>query len=99
MKRNSPQANWRLARCFALATCLAGSASITSADTLLSSFEGNLSSSIGVDWELADTDDQTPDNQFWGMQFVETGVTEGTSALELTHPADAWQVGFRLNSG
>ena len=69
------------------------------ADTLLSSFEGNLSSSVGADWELVDTDDQTPDNQLWTSQFVTTGVTEGTSALELTHPIDAWQVGFRLNSG
>ncbi len=99
MKRNSPQASWRLARRLALATCLVGGASNVSADTLLSSFEGNLSSSIGVDWELVDTDDQTPEDQLWGSQFVETGATEGTMALELTHPADAWQVGFRLNSG
>ena len=99
MKRHSLQASWRMIRCAALAAACLGGSSIGAADTLLSGFEGNLSSSVGIDWELVDTDDQTPDNQFWGSQFVTTGVTEGTSALELTHPADAWQVGFRLNAG
>lgn len=91
---------WRLAGGLALAAaCGVGQLQFAQADTLLSGFEGNLSSSIGVDWEFIDTDGQVPEDQFWGSQFVDTGVTEGTSALELTHPADAWQLGLRLNSG
>lgn len=74
-------------------------ASLASADTFLSGFEGDLSSSLGVNWEFYDTDDQTPGDQLWSTQFVTTGATQGTSALEVTHPADAWQHGMRLNTG
>ena len=74
-------------------------ASPASADTFLSGFEGDLNSSLGVSWEFYDTDDQTPGDQVWGTQFVTTGATEGTSALEVTHPTDAWQHGMRLNTG
>lgn len=79
--------------------CASGQAGLATADTFLSGFNGDLSSSIGVSWEVFDTDDQTPGDQLWTTQFVSTGVTEGTQALEVTHPADAWQAGLRLNSG
>jgi hypothetical protein len=66
---------------------------------LLSSFEGNLSSSLGVDWEIYDTAVQTPGNQSWGISYASaTGVTEGIQALQLTHPSYQWQHGLKLQT-
>src|SRR4051812_3568444 len=44
-------------------------------ETLLSGFEGNLSTTLGIDW------------QFSGVSsaFVATGATQGTQALQITH--------------
>jgi hypothetical protein len=68
------------------------------ADTFLSGFEGDLSSSLGMNWDLLDTDGSTPDNQFWGIEYINSmGVTQGAQALKITHPADAWQLGLRLD--
>ncbi|RIK75976.1 MAG: hypothetical protein DCC67_14555 [Planctomycetota bacterium] len=69
-----------------------------SADTLISGFEGDLSTTLGADWVLADTDTATPGDQIWTSAFVAEGVTEGTQALQVTQPVDAWQHGLLLNS-
>ena len=68
------------------------------ADTFISGFEGDLSSTLGVNWELSDTDDQTPGDQTWTSAIVTQGVTEGSQAVQLSHPIDLWQAGFRLNT-
>lgn len=52
------------------------SPSICSAgETLLSSFEGNLSTTLGIDWQ----------NDALGGTFVTTGVSHGSQALQLNH--------------
>jgi hypothetical protein len=71
------------------------------ADQFLGGFEGNLNSGVaGASWVLSDTDDQTPGDQVWTTSFTpDQGVTEGTTALQITQPADAWQAGLRLDGG
>jgi len=48
----------------------------SAAETLLSGFEGDLSTTLGLDWQ----DDSI------SSAFVTTGATQGTQALEITHP-------------
>lgn len=70
------------------------------ADTFISGFEGDLSSTLSANWEVYDADETTEGDQSWVQTFDTTlGVTEGTQAVRLTHPLDAWQHGFRLNTG
>lgn len=59
-----------------------------SADVLLSSFENNLSSSIGVDWIL--------EQGIVELSYGTIGATEGSFALNLEHPVD-YTTDFRLN--
>jgi hypothetical protein len=66
---------------------------------LLSSFEGNLSSSLGVDWEIYDTAVQTPGVQTWVISYTPSaGVTDGNKALQISHPSYQWQHGLRLQT-
>jgi hypothetical protein len=56
----------------------------SSGQTLLSSFENDLSSSLGVDWAVWDTFDYS---------FTDIGATDGTSALAIHHPTSgSWQI-------
>lgn len=57
------------------------------ADTLLSGFEGDLSTTLGPSWQSNLT-----------RSFVATGVTEGASALQLTH-GTGWTQDFFLDGG
>lgn len=54
--------------------------------TLLSGFEGDLSSSVGVDWTTGLT-----------HSFVTNGATQGMNALQLTHNT-GWTQNFTLDS-
>lgn len=47
----------------------------SAAETLLSSFEGDLSSTLGVDWQFAGV----------AHAFVAEGATQGSQALQITH--------------
>jgi hypothetical protein len=53
---------------------------------------------LGVDWRLVDGDGNTEGDQFWATEFAADGATEGASALRLTHPANAWQLGLILDT-
>jgi hypothetical protein len=64
-------------------------------DTLLSGFEGNLSSAIGTDWIFQDARGAVEGDQLWPHQFVAEGATEGAQALQITHFTD-WTAGFTL---
>jgi hypothetical protein len=80
----------RLALSAALAIALqVGSLTRCSADTLLSGFNGDLSSSIGIDWHLSEPT--------WSSQFVPQ-LSEGTGALLLSHNP-SWQAGLKLAGG
>lgn len=57
------------------------------ADTLLSGFEGDLSTTLGPSWQSNLT-----------RSFVATGVTEGANALQLTH-GTGWTQDFSLDGG
>lgn len=57
------------------------------ADTLLSSYEGDLTSSVGADWVTGLT-----------HSFGSDGATEGSSALALTH-GTGWTQDFSLDGG
>lgn len=63
-------------------------------DTLLSGFEGNLSSAIGTDWSFHDSQGAEGD-QIWPHQFVAQGATEGAQALQIRH-FTGWTHGFAL---
>lgn len=71
------------------AACVMGQAGRATADTLLSSFDDNLSSSLGVDWVVSEPT--------WGTQFVPQ-LSEGTGALKIRHNTN-WQVGLKLVGG
>lgn len=80
----------RLAGCIALAAaCVMGQAARATADTVVSGFNGDLSSSLGVNWEVSDPS--------WSTQFV-SQLSEGTGALKVKHNAN-WQVGLKLVGG
>lgn len=80
----------RLAGCIALAgACVMGQAARATADTLLSGFNTDLSSSIGVDWVVSEPT--------WSTQFV-SQLSEGTGALKVKHNPN-WQVGLKLVGG
>lgn len=65
----------------------------------LSSFEGDLSSSLGVDWEAYDAAAQTPGTQPWGISYSSAlGVTDGNQALQISHPSYEWQHGLKLQT-
>lgn len=82
--------SWRLAGCIALAAaCVMGQAVRATADTLLSGFNTDLSSSIGVDWVVSEPT--------WSTQFVPQ-LSEGTGALKVRHNPN-WQVGLKLVGG
>jgi hypothetical protein len=66
-----------------------GQAGRATADTLLSGFEGDLSSSLGVNWEVSEPT--------WSTQFVPQ-LSEGTGALKVKHNTN-WQVGLKLVGG
>jgi hypothetical protein len=90
MKRTLSSSCRRTAYCLALATIsMAGQASSAAADTLLSAFDGDLSSSIGVDWEVS--------NAGWSTQFV-SQLSQGTGALKVNHKPN-WEVGLKLVGG
>lgn len=90
MKRNSLFPSRRLAGCFALATaCIMWQAGRATADTLLSSFDNDLSTSLGVNWEVSEPT--------WGTQFVPQ-LSEGTGSLKVKHNTN-WQVGLKLVGG
>jgi hypothetical protein len=77
----------RLAGSIALAAaCVMGQAARATADTLLSGFDSDLSSSLGVNWEVSEPS--------WSAQFV-SQLSEGTGALKVKHNAN-WQVGLKL---
>ena len=59
------------------------------ADTFLSGFNSDLSSSLGVNWEVF--------GPSWSTRFGPQ-LTEGTGALEVTHNP-TWQVGIKLPAG
>jgi hypothetical protein len=76
------------------AVCCAAAAAVAcfvpravNADVLLSGFEGNLSSSTGLTWGTS-----------LPRSFVATGVTQGSSALQLTHGTN-WAQDFILDGG
>ncbi len=71
------------------AACIIGQAGRATADTLLSSFDDDLSSSLGVNWEVSEAT--------WGTQFVPQ-LSEGTGALKVKHNPN-WQVGLKLVGG
>jgi hypothetical protein len=80
----------RLAGCIALAAaCVMGHAARATADTLLSGFNTDLSSSLGVDWVVSEPS--------WSTQFVPQ-LSEGTGALKVRHNPN-WQVGLKLVGG
>lgn len=90
MKRIFLFPNRRLAGCIALAAaCVMGQAARATADTLLSGFNGDLGSSLGVSWEVGGPN--------WGTQFVPQ-LSEGTGALKVQHNAN-WQAGLKLIGG
>jgi hypothetical protein len=59
------------------------------ADTLISGFNGNLSSTLGIDWQVFGPN--------WSTQFVPQ-LSEGTGALRVQHNPN-WQVGLKLAGG
>jgi hypothetical protein len=69
-----------------------------SADTLVGGFNGDLSTSLGTNWVLSDTDGGTPGDQVWGASFVTAGATEGTQALRVEEPGNVWGAGLLLNT-
>ncbi len=71
------------------AACVMGQAARATADTLLSGFESDLSSSLGVNWEVSEPT--------WSAQFVPQ-LSEGTNALKVKHNTN-WQVGLKLVGG
>ena len=80
----------RLAGSIALAAaCVMGQPGRATADTLLSGFNTDLSSSLGVDWVVSEPS--------WSTQFVPQ-LTEGTGALKVKHNPN-WQVGLKLVGG
>ncbi|HEX6962050.1 MAG TPA: PEP-CTERM sorting domain-containing protein [Lacipirellula sp.] len=64
------------------------------ADTVLSSFEGDLSTAIGTPWKFYDASG-VEGEQLWPHQFVSEGATDGAQALEITH-FNNWTHGFNL---
>jgi hypothetical protein len=72
--------------------------SAASADVLLSSFEGNLNTSIGEPWEVVDSLGGTPGDQLWTAQFIPTGATDGVQALRVDHGRNSWEHGIRLET-
>jgi hypothetical protein len=71
-----------------LVTCFPCSSPVA-ADTFISGFEGDLGSTLGVDWKIADA---------LATTFVTDGVTEGTEALSITHNT-SWTNAIFLDSG
>lgn len=67
---------------------------LVKADTVLSSFEGDLSSAIGTDWKFYDASG-VEGEQVWPHQFVTEGATDGVEALQITH-FNSWAHGFNL---
>lgn len=61
----------------------------TAQSQLISSFEQNLSSSVGANWEGAGVTPPT---------YVTTGATDGTYALSIAHPT-GWTIEATLNGG
>jgi hypothetical protein len=62
------------------------------AQTLFSAFDGNLSSSIGVDWEIRDIDDATPGAQLAPFGFIPSDTGQ---AIEIGHNT-GWTMPIRL---
>ncbi len=81
----------------ALAALLASYSHAQAADTLLSGFEGTLSTAIGTDWKFYDASGD-PGDQIWSHSYVTEGVAEGTHALKITH-FPGWTHGFNLVPG
>lgn len=90
MKPNFLLTGRRLAGCTALAiACMMGHAGRVTADTLLSGFNTDLSSSLGVDWVVSEPT--------WSTYFV-SQLSEGSGALKVKHNPN-WQVGLKLVGG
>lgn len=90
MNRNTLRSSRRLASCVALiATSFFGNAASVNADTLLSSFDTDLSSSLGVNWEVFGPN--------WSTEHV-AQLSQGTGALRVLHNPN-WQVGLKLVGG
>jgi hypothetical protein len=85
-------------RVLAMLAALLASSSGASADVLLSSFEGNLNSSVGGSWAVQDVNGTTPGDQLWTTQFGATGATDGVQALRLSHGRNSWELGMNLSS-
>src|SRR5689334_18221539 len=84
----------KMFRSFAVgAACLAAviiaSAPTFSGAQLVSSFENNLSSTVGATWEGPGIP---------GSEFVTVGATDGTSALAIHHPT-GWNIQAILRGG
>ena len=81
---------------FAFAVFQLTMCSTTSADTFLSGFEGDFSSSLGVDWEavtgVTPMIDPTTD-----LNFVTDGATEGSQGLAITH-AENYNLTIQLST-
>ncbi|QDT74617.1 hypothetical protein [Lacipirellula limnantheis] len=81
---------WRLTGYFVLAAaCVMGQARSMAADTLVSGFDGDLSSSLGVNWEVFGPN--------WSTEFTPQ-LSQGTGALKVHHNTN-WQVGLKLAGG
>lgn len=72
-----------------IVTCSIGQVRHAAADTFVSGFNNDLTSSLGVNWEVFDTT--------WRSEFVPQ-LSEGTGALRLHHNSN-WQVGVKLAGG
>jgi hypothetical protein len=77
----------RLTTALALLWSTADLRSASAGETLLSSFEGDLTSSLGVNWSTGRP-----------HAFVPNGATQGTAALEFSHNT-GWTQDFMLDGG
>src|SRR5262245_13433887 len=94
MGLNAYTTRWALAA--GLATAVAtGSLRARAANTLLSGFDGNVSSSIGTDWSFNDVDSSTPGVQEAPHAFTTEGVVQGTQALSINANPD-WTMPMTL---
>jgi hypothetical protein len=81
-------------RSIVLALAMAGlGLSAASGEVLLSSFEENLDSSIGVPWQV----NFDPAAVQLSTAYVTDGATEGIYALQVEHSTE-WSMNFQLNS-
>lgn len=90
MNRNTLRSSRRLAGCIALAAAsFLGDAASVKADTLVSAFDTDLSSSLGVNWEVFGPN--------WSTQHV-SQLSQGSGALRVVHNPN-WEVGLKLVGG